>query len=118
MRFALAVLGAGIAEIVPYARPATPTLLAIGYLMFAALGAGFFAGSRGWLAGALSILVGAALFGILSELGTMGVQGATTLGDFITAETGLILGVVPYAFLGALAGTAGGWLRSRAVSRR
>lgn len=117
MRFALAVLGAGIIEIVPYARPSTPWLLAIAYLMFAALGAGFFAGRRAWLAGALSIPVGAALYGIWSELGAGGVQGTTSLGDFMTAETGLVLGVLPYAFLGALAGLAGGWLRERAVGR-
>src|SRR5205823_7250128 len=36
----------------------------VAYLCFAAMGAGFFAGRRGWLAGGLSVVVGAALAGI------------------------------------------------------
>jgi len=114
VRFALAVIGGAIVQLVPYLRADTPALLAILYLLFAALGAGFFSGSRPWLAGALSVLLGAALYGVVSQLGYR-TEGGTTIGDFITAETGLILGIVPYAFFGALAGLAGGWLRSRAV---
>ena len=114
VRFALAVVGGAIVQLVPYLRADTPALLAIAYLLFAALGAGFFAGHRPWLAGALSVLLGAALYGVVSQLGYR-TEGGTTLGDFFTAETGLVLGIIPYAFFGALAGIAGGWLRARAV---
>ena len=117
MRFALAVVVGGIVQIVPYARADTPALLAIAYVIFAALGAGFFAGRREWLAGALSVLVGAALYGVTNQLGYR-TGGGTTLGDFLTPETSLLLGVVPYAFLGGLAGFGGGALRTRVVRRR
>ena len=115
MRFAVAVLGAGLVQIVPYIETAVPAILAIAYLCFAALGAGFFAGNRGWLAGGLSVVVGAALAGILSELRTVGTGNVM---DFLTAETGLLLAIVPYAFLGVLAGALGGWLRTRALATR
>ena len=112
MRFAVAVLAAGLVQVVPYLQAAVPAGPAIAYLCFAALGAGFFAGRRAWLAGGLSVIVGAAVAGIVSELRAI---GASSLVDFITAETGLVLVIVPYAFLGALAGALGGWLRSRAI---
>jgi hypothetical protein len=115
VRFAVAVLGAGVVQIVPYLKANVPAVLAIAYLCFAAVGAGFFAGRRGWLAGGLSVIVGAALAGIVGEVGSV---GAADLMDFLTAETGLLLVIVPYAFLGALAGALGGWLRSRALAGR
>ena len=85
VRFALAVVGGAIVQLVPYLRADTPALLAIAYLLFAALGAGFFAGHRPWLAGALSVLLGAALYGVVSQLGYR-TEGGTTLGDFFTAD--------------------------------
>lgn len=114
MRFIIAVLGAAVLELVPYVYPNTPAILAITYVVFAALGAGFFAGRRSWLAGALSVFIGAVLYGIWSQLGYQ-TAGGTTISDFLTAETSLIVGVVPYAFFGALAGAAGGALRARVV---
>jgi hypothetical protein len=114
MRFAIAVLAAGVVQIVPYLETNVAAVFAIAYLCFAALGAGFFAGRRGWLAGGLSVVVGAVLAGIVSELRAAG--GGVM--DFLTAETGLLLVIVPYAFLGALAGALGAWLRSRALANR
>lgn len=113
MRFPIAVLGAGVVQIVPYLETNVPAVLAIAYLCFAALGAGFFAGRRGWLAGGLSVIVGAVLAGTVSEVRTVGARNPM---DFLTAETGLLLVIVPYAFFGALAGALGGWLRSRALA--
>jgi hypothetical protein len=115
VRFAIAVLAAGVVQIVPYLETTVAAVLAIAYLCFAALGAGFFAGRRGWLAGGLSVVVGAVLAGIVSELRAAGGAGVM---DFLTAETGLLLVIVPYAFLGALAGALGTWLRSRALANR
>jgi hypothetical protein len=115
VRFAIAVLVAGVVQIVPYLEANVAAVLAIAYLCFAALGAGFFAGRRGWLAGGLSVVVGAVLAGIVNEVRAAGSGG---LLDFVTAETGLLLVIVPYAFLGALAGGFGAWLRSRALATR
>jgi hypothetical protein len=116
LRFALAVIGAAVVQIFPYVYPNTPALLAIAYLLFAALGAGFFAGRRAPLAGALSVLLGAALYGIWSNV-SLRVEGGTTFLDFLTAETSLLVGVVPYAVGGAVAGAIGGALRGRVVAR-
>lgn len=115
MRFALAVVIAAAAQVVPYLRPSVPALLAIAYLLFAAAGAGFFAGTRAWLAGALSILLGAALYGVWTGIGS-GIAGGFTPGDFLLSETALLAGIVPYAVLGALAGALGGALRTRATA--
>ena len=115
MRFAIAVMAAGVVQIVPYLEANVPAILAVAYLCFAAMGAGFFAGRRGWLAGGLSVVVGAALAGIVSEVRSV---GPTDVVDYLTAETGLLLVIAPYAFLGALAGALGSWLRSRALATR
>ena len=115
MRFAIAVLAAGVVQIVPYLEANVPAILAIVYLCFAAVGAGFFAGRRGWLAGGLSVVVGAVLAGIVSEVRS---AGSSDFLGFLTAETGLLLVIVPYAFPGALAGALGSWLRSRALATR
>src|SRR5207244_5994406 len=72
MRFAVAVLGAGIAQVFPYLRLdqwiGAGGALALLYIGFAALGAGFFAGRRGAAAGALSVLVGALLYAVVAGL--------------------------------------------------
>jgi hypothetical protein len=115
VRFAVAVIGGALVQLVPYMRQDTPAILAIAYIVFAALGVGFFAARRAWLAGALSVLGGAALYGIVSQVAY---RGAATIGDFFTAETSLLLGIAPYTFFGALAGLGGGWLRARAVGTR
>ena len=116
MRFALAVIGAGVVQVIPYLVPSFTTIGAIAFVMFAALGAGFFAGRRGWLAGALSVLLGGALFGAVTFIGPSA-AGESPL-DMLQSETALVLAVVPYAIGGTLAGAAGEWLRSRALGRR
>jgi hypothetical protein len=118
VRFALAVLGAGAVQVFPYLRLAqwvgTGALLAIAYIAFAAFGAGFFAGRRAWLAGALSVIVGALLYAVVQALVPYPGQ-RPDLGSFASFVLGLPIAVFPFAILGALAGAFGGLLRGRAV---
>jgi hypothetical protein len=115
MRFAVAVLGAGIVQIFPYLRLdqwiGPGAVLAIAYIQFAALGAGFFAGARAWLAGALSVLVGAFLYVFVAAL----VEPGTSLGGFVSFFLRIPIAVLPFILLGALAGGLGGMLRARAM---
>lgn len=118
MRFAFAVLGAGIVQIFPYLRldqwVGPGAVLAIGYIEFAAFGAGFFAGRRTWLAGALSVLVGAFLYVVVEAL----VQPGTNVGGFVSFFLRIPVAVLPFILLGALAGGLGGFVRERAVRGR
>jgi len=116
VRFALAVGGAGVVQAFPYLVPSFTTIGATGFILFAAFGAGFFAGRSGWVAGALSVLLGAVLYGVVTLVGP-NAAGETVL-DKLQSETALVLAVVPYAIGGALTGAAGAWLRSRMLSRR
>jgi hypothetical protein len=120
MRFVLAVLVAAVAQLVVYLQVGTwigtAALLAIAYIVFASLGAGWFAARRSALAGGLSALLGAALYGVVSFLGP-GAIGMTAL-DLIGWEMRLLLAVVPYVILGAAAGALGGALRRRALGGR
>jgi hypothetical protein len=115
MRFAVAVLGAGIVQIFPYLRLdqwiGPGALLAIAYIELAAFGAGFFAGRHAWLAGALSVLVGAFLYVVAAAL----VEPGTTLGGFVSFFLRIPIAVFPFILLGALAGGLGGLLRARAM---
>src|SRR5207237_8330942 len=111
----ISVLSACVVPLVPDLEANVPAILAVACLCFAAMGAGCFAGRRGWRAGGLSVVVGAALAGIVSEIRS---GGPTDVVDYLTAETGLLLVIAPYAFLGALAGALGSWLRSRALATR
>ncbi len=89
---------------------------AIGYLLFSAFGAGWFAMRRSALAGFLSVVVGALIYGAYSLWGQgagVGASGADLLGW----EARLLIAVLPYAVGGAFAGAAGGWLRRRATAR-
>ncbi len=89
---------------------------AIGYLLFSAFGAGWFAMQRSALAGFLSVVVGALFYGAYSLWGQgagVGASGADLLGW----EARLLIAVLPYALGGAFAGAAGGWLRRRAMRR-
>ena len=117
MRFALAVIVAAALQLVVYLQVGTwigtTALLAIGYILFASLGAGWFAARRSALAGALSALLGAALYGVVSFFGPAAI-GMSAL-DLIGWEARLLLAVIPYVLLGAGAGAAGGWLRRRAI---
>jgi len=115
MRFAVAVIGAGIVQIFPYLRldqwVSVGALLAMAYIVLAAFGAGFFAGRRASLAGALSVLVGAFLYVVVAAL----LQPGTDLGGFVSFFLRIPVAVFPFILLGALAGWLGGAVRARAV---
>ncbi|HEV8671366.1 MAG TPA: hypothetical protein VGS01_11590 [Candidatus Limnocylindria bacterium] len=89
---------------------------ALGYLLFSAFGAGWFAVRRSALAGFLSIIVGALIYGIYSRW-SLGGEGGATGADMLGWEARLLVAVLPYAVGGAFAGAAGGWLRRRATQR-
>jgi hypothetical protein len=89
---------------------------AIGYLLFSAFGAGWFAAHRSALAGFLSVIVGALLYGAYSLVG-QGIGVGAGAADLLGWEARLLLAVLPYAIGGAFAGAAGGWLRRRATRR-
>ena len=118
MRFAVAVLGAGIAQIFPYLRLdqwiGAGGALALLYIEFAALGAGFFAGRRGALAGALSVLAGALLYAAVAAM----TQPGGDPGAFASFLLRIPIAVFPFILLGGLAGWLGSALRARAVTAR
>jgi hypothetical protein len=118
VRFAVAVLGAGIVQIFPYLRldqwVGVGALLAMAYIVFAAFGAGFFAGHRAPLAGALSVLVGAFLYVVVAAL----IQPGTDLGGLVSFFLRIPVAVFPFILLGAVAGWLGGAVRARAVRTR
>lgn len=115
MRFALAVLVAAALQLVVYLQVGTwigtAAVLAIAYILFASLGAGWFAARRSALAGGLSTVVGAALYAVVS-FQSPAALGMTLL-DLLGWEARLLLAVIPYAILGALCGSLGGSLRRR-----
>src|SRR5207248_5016343 len=88
-------------------------LLAIGYLLFASAGAGFFAGSRAPLAGALAVIVGALLSGLVQYWPRL--SYAFDAGVLVGFELQLLIALVPYEIGGALAGYFGAGLRARLV---
>jgi hypothetical protein len=115
VRFAVAVLGAGIVQIFPYLRldqwVGAGAVLALLYIEFAAFGAGFFAGRRPALAGALSVLLGAFLYVVVAGLTQPGGDPAAFASFFLRIP----IAVFPFILLGALAGWVGGAIRRRAV---
>lgn len=118
MRFAVAVVGAGIVQIYPYLRldqwVGAGGALALLYIGFAAFGAGFFAGRRTALAGALSVLVGAFLYAIVAGLTEPGGDP----GAFASFFLRLPIAVFPFVLLGAFTGWLGGAARARAMTAR
>jgi hypothetical protein len=118
VRFAVAVLGAGIVQIFPYLRldqwVGVGALLALFYIEFAAFGAGFFAGRRAALAGALSVLLGAFLYVVVAGL----IQPGGDPGAFASFFLRIPIAVFPFIVIGALAGWLGGAVRARAVRTR
>jgi hypothetical protein len=118
VRFALAVLAAGATATPAFFRLAdwigTTAYLALGYLTLVGLGAGFFAGRRSALAGALAVYAGLLLWVLLTLLG--GSRGAGVF-DAVAAVGTLALVVVPHAVAAAAAGALGGWLRARVVAK-
>ena len=117
MRFALAVTVASAAQLVVYLQVGTwigtAALVATGYIAFASCGAGWFAGRRPALAGGLAAFLGAAIYGVVSFFGPAA-TGMTAL-DLLGWEARLLLAVIPYVIIGAVAGGVGGWLRRRAL---
>jgi len=114
MRFVIAIAVAAALDQVVFLRIAdwmgVAALLALAYLALASFGAGFFAGRRSALAGALAVFGGAALYGILSYLGRS--SYANDVGSLLQFELQLLLSVVPYAIAGALFGLLGGRIRA------
>jgi hypothetical protein len=115
VRFALAVLAAGVTQMFLYLIPGVVVLTALVYVVLASLGAGFLAKRRGWLAGALSVVLGVALYGIVTFVGPS-TAGQTAM-DRLQGETALIVAIAPYAIIGAVAGAIGEWLRARTAAR-
>lgn len=118
MRFAVAVVGAGVVQIFPYLRldqwVGVGAILALLYIEFAAFGAGFFAGRRASLAGALSVLLGAFLYVVVAGL----TQPGGDPGAFVSFFLSIPIAVFPFILIGGLAGWLGGTTRARAVRRR
>jgi UPF0716 family protein affecting phage T7 exclusion len=121
LRFAFAVLAAAVADLAAFlAVPNWFGVAAIGatlYLLFSAFGAGWFALRRPALAGFLSVIVGALLYGAYSLWGPRTDAGGN-VADLVGWEARLLIAVLPYAVGGAFVGAAGGWLRRRATARR
>ncbi|MDP9264807.1 MAG: hypothetical protein M3O91_01620 [Chloroflexota bacterium] len=119
MRFAIAVIASAALQLGVFMRISdwigATALVALVWVLFASLGAGFFAGRRAWLAGLLGVLVAAIGSGVASyarygpDLG---------VGWLLEYETRLILLSLPYAAAGAIAAVGGGWLRRRALGVR
>jgi hypothetical protein len=120
VRFGIAVAVAAVAQLFVYVRLAgwveTGAILAVSYIALAALGAGWFAGRRPALAGALSVVLGVALYGAVTFFGPAAIgMGAV---DLVLGELRLVVAYWPYALLGAAAGATGGWLHRRVTGRR
>jgi hypothetical protein len=117
MRFALAALVAGALDLAVLLKVdqwvGAGALLAIAYLLVASAGAGFFAVRRGALAGALAVIVGALLSGLVQYWPRT--SYASDLGTLIGFEIQLVIALVPYAIGGAIAGYFGAMLRQRLV---
>jgi len=114
MRFLIAIAVAAVLDQVVFLRIAdwigVAALLALAYLSLASAGAGFFAGRRPALAGALAVFAAALLSGVVSYLTRS--SYANDLGSLLQYELQLVVSVVPYAVAGALSGLLGGRLRA------
>jgi len=117
VRFALAVLVSAVAQTYVFLHlgdwVGAGAILAVMYLAFAALGAGWFAGRRAALAGALSVAVGVAIYASFTFFGPAGI-GMLPF-DLMFGILSLILAYVPFIAIGALAGAVGGSLRRRVL---
>ena len=123
LRFTLAVLVAGLADVVVFRQTnlwfGGGAFLALGYLTFAALGAGWFAAHFSALAGGLSVIVGAEAAAVLQYFTGPVPEDLARANFFELIGWALVAAgwALPYAVAGAFAGAAGGWLRSRALRR-
>ena len=117
MRFAVAVLVAAVLDQVVLLRidqwAGAGALLAIGYLLVASAGAGFFAERRSAGAGALAVIAGSLLSGLIQYWPRASYAG--DLGVLAGFELQLLIALVPYELGGAIAGRLGGAARSRLV---
>ena len=118
MRFLLAVGVSALAQLFIYLRLAgwvdTGAILAVAYIVLAALGAGWFAARRAALAGALSVALGVALYAIATFIGPAG--GGAEATDLLLGILRLVIAYWPYIAIGALAGALGGVLRRRVLA--
>lgn len=119
MRFALAVIAAGAADLAVLLRIdqwfGIAGLLAILYLFLASAGAGFFARRRTALAGGLAVVAGTLLSGLVQYAPR--VTYANDFGVLLGFELQLLIAVVPYAIGGGIAGGLGGAARRRFLPR-
>jgi hypothetical protein len=117
MRVALAAVAAAALDLVVLLRidqwVGTGALLAISYLLVASAGAGFFAGTRSALAGAIAVIGGVLLSGLVQYWPRT--SYANDLGVLLGFELQLLVAFLPYEIGGAIAGYFGGALRARAV---
>ncbi len=117
MRFALAAVVAGALDLAVLLKVdqwiGGGALLAIAYLLVASAGAGFFAGRRGALAGALAVVIGALLSGLVQYWPRA--SYANDLGTLVGFELQLVIALVPYEIGGAIAGYFGAMARQRLV---
>jgi hypothetical protein len=120
MRFAFAVAVSAFAQLFIYLRLSdwvgAGALLAVSYIAFAAMGAGWFAARRAALAGALSVVAGVTLYALFTFFGPAG-TGMLPL-DLVFGILRLVIAYWPYIAIGALAGLVGGSLRTRLVGAR
>lgn len=117
MRFALAVVAAAALDLVVLLRLdqwQAAAILALAYVLLASAGAGWFAGRRPALAGALAIFTGAILSGLVQYWPRASYDN--DLGVLLGYELSLLIGVVPYAIGGAVAGHLAGSARRRIVA--
>lgn len=117
MRVALAVLAAAALDLVVLLRidqwVGAGAFLAIAYLLVASAGAGFFAVTSNARAGALAVIVGSLLSGLVQYWPRA--SYANDVGTFIGFELQLLIAFVPYEIGGAIAGYLGGQARFRFV---
>jgi hypothetical protein len=120
VRFAIAVIVAALAQIYIFLQLeewiGVGAMLAVFYLAFTAMGAGWFAARRSALAGALSVALGVVSYAVITFLGPAG-TGMMAV-DLVLGILSLVLAYWPYILVGAVGGAVGGSLRRRIVGAR
>lgn len=121
MRFAVAVVLAALAQLLFFVRYASTgesgaSYFGFLYIVLATLGAGWFAGRRSAVAGALSVVVAAAVDALLVLSGPAGV--GTVPVDAALSVVRFVIAFWPYIAIGAIAGAIGGSFRRRVVGAR
>ena len=88
-------------------------VLATTYLLFAAAGAGWFAGRRSALAGALSVVLGVTLYAAVTYFGPAGI--GTPPIDLLLGIVRLVIAYWAFILIGAVGGALGGAIRRRVL---